>query len=773
VVVRNTKKKRLKHWILGGAVVALLCGSVLAFMARPVLSRLMRDDRAGVLEQTIVLFVERATQAPRRSLARVLGLLPTPEGVEDSAARAALPEFQVIAAVSQAELTPAADLSKDYSLWSHSFGDATAAKYSSLDQINRKTVKLLARAWTYEGKGAENIQATPVFTGREIVFPDTSDQIVAVDPANGKVIWRFDPKTKFPARRGLAFVPSGKDGEGTLFFTASGRLFAIRARDGVPVESFNRGSVSIGYESRVAPIVAGDVLVVASFKPALHIYDLKTGALIRQIDYLSAFDERGWLARLLGGTPDYGGANPWGGMALDEARRIAFLSTSNPTPVGVGVDRVGSNRPTASVVAISIDTGKILWVFQEIAHDLWDLDIASPPVLAQISHEGKRVDVVVAATKSGNLLLLDRLTGKPVFDFRLRRAPTSTVPGERTSPYQPDPVLPEPFGRSAFTMADVTDIGNKNRAAVLAQLDGSSTGFYPPHKPDVPTVFFGLHGGAMHYGTSLDPTRGMVYVAASQVPSMFTITSASANKRMEVQGPGAAPYRAHCAGCHGAKLEGGGDIPPLAGLAKGFDNSSFRAVVRNGVRTMPPIERITDQEIGAIRAMLTSGDDEIAAGGIEPKVDSRPGIGYRRTAYLKLRDNEGYPGSKPPWGTLTAIDLNTGRRVWQVTLGRYDELIARGIPQTGTENISGPMATAGGLVFASGTKDRLIRAFESDTGKELWEAQLPFIGTASPMTYVFKGSQYVLIAATGGGTLELYDDSVKTGNSFVAFRLNQ
>lgn len=751
------------------AVIALLFLAVFSLPGQRVLNHLQQDQRAGMLEQTLKLGIYRATKNTRQAVAESLGLIREDLSVESAEERQNLPEFQTLPGAKTAALTPSEPTdAAAHSGWQHSFGDATSAKFSSLDQINRDNVSFLSEAWRYAADGRpKNIQATPIYTGRAVIFPDTSDAIVAVDPKNGTVLWKFEPNVKEVARRGLAYVAGDGVGEGRIYFTASGRIFALDAATGMSAPEFNGGSVSLGYQSRIAPMIIGDKLVTASYKPALHVIDLKTGDVLLEVDYFDLFDERGALSRFLSAEPDYAGANPWGGIAVDVQRQIAFLSTSNPTPVGVGIHRPGDNKPTVSIVAISIETGALLWSFQEVRHDLWDLDIASPPVLTAITREDKSFDAVAIPTKSGNLLLLDRLTGAPVFDFRLRRAPVSRVPGEITAPYQPDPELPQPFGSAVFNTDTVTDIGEENRASVLAQIDGASLGFFPPHVPDIPTVFIGLHGGAMHFGAALDPRSSVIYVASSHIPSMFTITNGVNAVEIALQGQGAAPYTNYCSACHGEKFWGGDDAPSLLGVAQSFDSNEFQSIIRNGLRAMPAFDEISDAEITDIYAMLAQGTG--AANGGEHATPERAAQSYSRTAYKKLNDFEGYPGSKPPWGTLSAINLNTGRKQWQVPLGRYDTLMDRGLSQTGTENFSGPIVTAGGLIFASGTKDKLIRAFDVDTGDELWEALLPHVGSSSPMTYMHEGVQYVVIPATGGGTLALYDETVETGRSFIAF----
>jgi len=668
----------------------------------------------------------------------------------------------------------------DFLGWHHSFGGPGSTKHADIPWLDPDKATELEPAWTYETPGvAANIQATPVFTGRVLIFPDARNRIVALAPETGERVWEFDPGMRQPARRGLVFVPEtgGTQGAGHLYFTAGGRVFALDALSGTPDPDFGAdGSMSVGYSVRVAPQVHGDILYVASFMPGLHAIDRHSGERLWTTDFLSGEVTSSLIGRLTAARAGFDGANPWGGMSLDADRGLIFLGLSNPVPVAYGANRPGDNAPANSVLAIDAATGEIRWWFQEIMHDLWDLDIAAPPVLAQIDRDGGTWDVVAVPTKAGNLLLLDRLSGQPIFDWRLRRAPTSSVPGERTAAYQPDPELPVPFGRMAFTEADITDIGRDNRASVLAQLQDARFGFFEPHMPERQTVFFGLHGGAMHMGAALDPQRSVLFVAASHVPSSFTITQGGQQASSAVtalSGQGAAAYAAQCAACHGAQLEGVVG-PSLAALDPAYARIRFRTIMNEGLRAMPAIPDLETSEVDALYRMLVLGEGVTRAmATADPDAAVQADGRYSRTAYQKLRDHEGYPGSRPPWGTLTAIDLASGQHIWRVPLGRHDALMARGIAQTGTENMSGPAVTSGGALFVSGTTDRLIRAFDAGTGQEVWEAELPFVGSASPIVFEHDGAAYVVVPATGGGTLAIYDPAIETGSAFVAFRVAQ
>lgn len=762
--------------LAGLLLVAALGGAalVLTTQGQSIIERIVERREAGELEQSVRLAARRIFERLR------VGGGVSARSVE--APRDDMPQTKVIPAIPTAERTPAvrSDGVEAFG-WNHSFGGYGSQKHADISWLTPNKAKELQRIWTYETPdAAANIQATPVFTGRLLVFPDARDRIVALSPKTGKQVWEFDPGIRQPARRGLIFVADkgGKAGAGHIYFAAVGRVFALDAATGTPDQDFgDGGSVRVGYSVRVAPRVHGDTLYLASFMPGLHAIDRHSGERLWTTDLLSGEVTKSLIGRWSVARRGFEGANPWGGMTLDPSRGLLFLSLGNPTPVAYGANRSGKNAPANSVIAIDAATGELRWQFQEIMHDLWDLDIASPPVLVQIERDGRLWDEVAVPTKAGNLLLLDRSSGRPVFDWRLRRAPTSSVPGERTAAYQPDPVLPEPFGKMAFTEEDLSDIGETNREVVQRKIQNANYGFFVPHEADRKTVFFGLHGGAMQMGAAFDPQDGVLFVAASHVPSAFTITNGGERGSAPVRrltGTGANIYAKRCAACHGERLEGATG-PSLAALDPAYDRGRFFTILNEGLRTMPAVNDLDSEKADALYRLLVLGDGVVrATPESDPDMAEDSALGsYERTAYHKLKDHEGYPGSKPPWGTLTAIDLASGQHRWRVPLGRHDELIERGIAQTGTENMSGPVVTAGGVVFVSGTKDRLIRAFNARTGQGVWEAHLPFIGSASPIVFEYDGAGYVVVPATGGGTLALYDSSVETGSAFVAFRVGR
>ena len=669
---------------------------------------------------------------------------------EDSQARGRLPEFKEVPAASLSSLTPATPFPDGQGQWTRSQGDASSSRYSSLNQINRKNVAQLKVAWTYHSNdGKANVQATPVIVDNVLYAPTAGNFVVALDAASGRELWRFRPGGH-PAQRGLLYWAGDGVASPRLFFTSGASLLALDPKTGQPVREFGKGG-RVPSGGTVSPVVAKNVIVAANFN-VVSGYDAKSGRRLWSFCVLGKED---------GQSGDHG-ANVWGGMAADVNRGIIYVATGAPHPNFIGIDHPGDDQHADSVLALDARTGRLLWSFQEIRHDIWDLDIPAPPNLVTVLHDGKRVDAVAQVTKLGNTLLLDRLTGEPLFPYRLRRAPVSKLPGERTAPYQPVFSLPEPFARQQFDLADVTTLSDPAHTFVLRQAQKANYGWFQPFEPGKPTVYYNVNGGAEWTGASFDPQSGRLYVSANEIPWIMTVlkTRVRFASSPSSPSPGEQGFLQYCSGCHGADRKGRGMAPSLVGLANRMLDDEATAAIVHGRNAMPSIPVPAAQRQQIINYLF---DRDLPA---DDESNKQAAYTYFPNGYPKLMDDNGYPGTKPPWGTLNAIDLNTGKLVWKVPLGEYEELSKRGIPKTGTENFGGATTTAGGLVFCAGTRDLKIRAFDKDSGAELWSAKLPFGGFAPPATYQAHGKQYVVIAATGGGKL-----GGPTGDAYVAFAL--
>ena len=563
-------------------------------------------------------------------------------------------------------------IEKNFSNWPRSHGGFSSMRFSSLNLINKSNIKQLKVAWIFNSKdGKKGIQANPVAYEGLVYFPTPGNHIICLDGKSGKEIWRYKAEKGYNvAKRGLLIWDDKINNITRLYFTNDDQLISLNAKTGLPIKSFGKnGIIRIG-SSPIPPVIIKNQLIVATFRPSIEIYDVYTGKVYWKY-FLREKKENSFK------EVDFNGGNPWGGLSADVKKGIVYLTTGNPKPNFVGNLRPGKNLFANSIVAIDIKNKKKLWHFQETCHDIWNHDIPSPPILTTINKYNQRIDVVIAVTKLGNTLILDRYTGEPIFDYIMKLAPRSKIPGEKTCNYQPSLVLPEPFAKNVFTKNDITELNKINTDHILSIVEKSNYGFFQTHELDKNTIQYGENGGAQWTGASIDPYKNIMYVTANNIPYLVGVNS--------------------------------------------FKNKKI--------------------------------------------------IKYLDKRAKPLRDLDGYPGSKPPWGTLTAINLNSGKILWQVPLGYYKNLRSKGII-TGTENYGGATATSGGLVFASGTLDKLIRAFDTETGKELWFHKLPYIGSAPPTSYEVDNEQYIVIPATGGTSLKtFYGDMVELGDAVVAFKI--
>jgi quinoprotein glucose dehydrogenase len=583
-------------------------------------------------------------------------------------------------------------------------GDPGSTRYSPLDQINRSNVHRLKVAWVFHtGDKREDppstIECNPIVVDGTLYLTSPSLKVFALSAATGEKLWDFDPgQTGQRVSRGVAYWESGRDRR--ILFTAASTLYALDAGTGQPIRTFgekgrvdlrsglDRDGSDLPVSATTPGVVFKNLLILGSHvgegpEPAapghVRAFDVRTGRrvwIFHTIPHPGEFGHDTWHPE---SWKTAGAANCWGGMSLDEKRGVVYLATGSPSYDFYGADRPGQNLFGDSVVALKAETGRRIWHFQTVHHDLWDYDLPCPPVLVTVRHNGRKIDAVAQVTKTGFVFVLDRETGKPLFPVEERAVPASDVEGEAAWPTQPIPAKPPPFVRQAFTERMITDVSPEAHEFVLRRFrQARGRKIYDPPSREGTIVFPGFHGGANWSGASFDPATGRLYVNANEIPWILTMKNA----------PTGYPHR------------------------------------------------------------------------------------FLSTGYYRFLDPEGFPAIKPPWGTLTSIDLNRGEIAWQIPLGDVPELSKRGVPQTGTENFGGSIVTAGGLVFIGATKDRKFRALDKDTGKILWETQLEAGGNATPSSYEARGKQYVVIAAGGGfGNRAPERQDTVAGDAFVAYAL--
>ncbi|HUR56754.1 MAG TPA: PQQ-binding-like beta-propeller repeat protein [Opitutaceae bacterium] len=707
-----------------------------------------------------------------------LALLASALAQDDPQERAALPELKIIPAAKPEELTPAAKINPEsFTGWPRSQGDNGARRYSALRQITRENVKSLEVAWTYRAKdGAANIQCTPIIVDGLLYAPTPGRAIVAIDAATGVERWRKQLEAPrqvraqdAPARRGLVYWPGDRDNVPRILFGAGDWIYAVDPKTGQPIAGFGEtgGRTALATGATASGAVYKHVYITTGINGDIYGYDVRDGKPLWRFNSVARGDQFGadtW-------DDPQAGANGWSGLSIDDDRGMAFIALGAPRPDMVGVGRLGDNLFGNCVVALDAVSGKRLWHFQDVRHDIWDVDVCAPPNLVTIVRDGRRVDVVTCMSKAGHLFVLDRVSGKPIFPVRLRRAPVSTLPGEKTAPYQPDPELPERISRMEFKPEDITDRTPEARAFVEQQVARSNFGFFQPFVEGKPTLFTGSRGGAEWSGAAVDVPSGRLYVTSNRWVSKITV-AANDERERDPRYPASAGekhYMQHCVACHGPARTGIGVAPPLIALKSRLKEEDVLALIAKGKGAMPPNLVLTPEQKNELVDFLFRRNQPPSRGGnAAAGPDDRPK--YFFDGFQFLVDHEGYPGVKPPWGLLNCYDLSTGKALWRVPLGELEKLTKQGVPKTGSQTLGGATVTAGGLVFVAGTEDERLRAFDANTGEELWWAKLPFAGTAAPAVYEANGRQFVVITATGGGRV---GGASGAGDAYVAFALKR
>ena len=681
--------------------------------------------------------------------------------------------------------------------WSVYHGDAGGSQYSSLTQIDRNNVSGLEVAWTFSTgdltERRSEIQCNPIVVDAVLFCTSPQVQLFALRADTGEPIWTYDPFERMPdagrhVNRGVVYWDDGGS-DRRIFLVASWYLHAIDADTGEPKRDFGQdGMVDLRqglgrdasdlFVSATSPgIIYGDLLIqgtrVSETLPAapghIRAFDVRTGDIVWMFHTIPQPGEFGYETWPPEAHQYIGGANTWSGMSLDEERGIVYVPTGSATFDFYGANRVGENLFATSLIALDAATGKRIWHYQLVRHDLFDYDLPAPPDLVRIRRGARVIDAVAQVTKTGHVFVFDRETGEPIFPIREMEVPASPLPGEQTWPTQPVPELPAPFARQNFTEDLITDINPTAHAAVLErfrQLRGRE--IFAPPSVEGTVVLPGFNGGAEWGGAAFDPATGVLYVNSTEMPWVLNMVGVPApDADPATRGPRA--YLLNCASCHGEKLEGDpqGNFPALAGVGSRMSRDELLAIVDGGRGFMPGFGHLDAGEKEALLSFLMDPSTERGPRAIAEVLEPSDGeaVSYAHTGWFRFLDPEGYPAVKPPWGTLNAIDLNTGDYLWRVPLGEYPELTARGVPQTGTENYGGPLVTAGGLLFVAATPDKKFRAYDKQTGEVLWEADLPAAGYATPSTYEVDGRQYVVIAA-GGGKI-----GMPSGDTYVAYAL--
>ena len=752
--------------------------------------------------------------------------------------------------------------------WPAYNGGVDGDHYSRLTQINRTNVHRLRVAWRFDTGEKGQVQSNPLIIGRTLYTYTPTQKVIALDAATGALRWTFDSGINGTQPvRGLASWTDGKNRR--IFAGVMNFLYCLDAETGKPIPGFGeegridlRKGLGRPFETQsialtTPGVVYKDLIIVGGRNPETHpappgyirAYDVRTGQLRWVFHTIPLPGEPGYETWPAEAWKTAGAANNWAGMSLDAEGGILFAPTGSAVMDFYGGDRIGDDLYANSILALDAQTGKLLWHFQGVHHDIWDRDFPSPPALFTMMRKGKPIAAMAQTSKQGFLYLFDRKTGEPLAPIHEHPYPASTVPGEITAPTQPLPDWPAPFARQRLTEEMMTTRTPEAHAwAVKAFRQYRSDGQFLPMTVGQQTVVFpGFDGGAEWGGPAVDPVHRVLFVNANEMVWTGGLVPAANDAN-----PGEKAYRAQCAICHGVDRSGSPPaFPSLIDIAKRMPETKIRSTVRSGLGRMPSFPNLDDARMSALLGYLetpaSASKTEMAAvqsaaaengadakgaavyrdrcaichgdhrEGIPPSFPMLIGLGARLTSaqttdlihqgkgrmppmdlggteladllgylgvhapeleteaedrydftgYRKFLDPDGYPAFLPPWGTLSAIDLETGKYLWKIPFGEYPALAAAGIKNTGSENYGGPIATASGLLFIGATVyDRKFHAFDTATGKMLWEFELPYAGMATPSTYMVDGRQYVVTVASGGR-----DPKSPVGGAYIAFAL--
>ncbi|WPP53734.1 PQQ-binding-like beta-propeller repeat protein [Catalinimonas niigatensis] len=682
--------------------------------------------------------------------------------------------------------------------WGEYLGGPDRNHYSTLDQITAENVGQLEMAWEYHTGDTGQIQCNPIIVDGVLYGMTATTQPFAVDAATGKEIWKkeaVEGENQLSTSRGVVYWENGdRNGEPDkrILYTHSEWLYAVEASTGEVVVSFgDGGKVSLksglgdtAKDKMVISNTPGTVfedLIIMPLRVSegvdaslghIQAFNIRTGELAWVFHTIPEPDEFGydsWPVDSYKNLEGVGAANNWAGMAVDREREIVYVPTGSAAYDFYGGNRLGENLFANCLLALNARTGERIWHYQLVHHDILDRDPPAPPNLLTVTHGGKKIDAVAQVSKQGYVFVFDRETGEPLFPIEERPVPVSDIPGEQAWLTQPFPTKPAPYARQTLTEEDINPYA-KNKEELLETLKKSrSEGPFTPLSEQGTIIYPGLDGGAEWGGAAVDP-EGILYVNSNEMAWHISLGSSVSEDDLARLPLGERLYTLNCTPCHGAERKGNpaSGFPSLVDISSSRKREHIANVITNGKGMMPAFSKLSEEERKALVAYLFDEEPQ-------PQIPKEPGLGrseeagaiipYQISGYTKFLDQDGYPAVRLPWGTLNAIDLNTGEYVWKITYGEYPELMAKGIQQTGAESYGGPVITASGLLFIAGTKDGKFRAYDKSNGSLLWETQLPAAAFATPSTYEVNGKQYVVVAC-GGTKL-----GAAGGDSYIAFAL--
>jgi quinoprotein glucose dehydrogenase len=707
---------------------------------------------------------------------------------------------------------PFANAQENHRTWSEYGSGPDSSKYVAFNQMTKSNVGQLAVAWTYPTRDSSSYLFNPIVVGDTMYVLARNNSLVALNAETGKEKWVHEGLYGI-ATRGINYWESKDHKDRRLIFQINHFIEEIDASTGLSILTFGKKGLvdlreGLGRDpNTVARIksdtpgqVFEDLIILGSSTGEnysappgdLRAYNVLTGKMAWIFHTVPHPGEPGYDTWPKDAWKYAGGTNTWGEISVDEKRGIAYFPTGSSTYDMYGGDRIGKDLFANCLLALDARTGKLLWHFQMVHHDLWDLDATSAPQLITIHHDGKMVDAVADAPKDGYLYVFDRVTGKPIWPIEERPFPGSDVPGEEAWPTQPIPTAPPPLARQKMTLADLDPyyLTPEERAQWKERLANADVrGLFTPPSTEKETLGLpGARGGSNWGGTASNPGKGMVYLLTQDWPSIFPKVGPAEKPSVATGrgGTGQAAFQHNCQSCHGVDRMGSSIAPSLVGIGSRVAPEEFEQLLAAGRGDMPAFPGLASAEVAALYAYLINptgrpgggippagsrsslGGPVVASGGAPGGLVLSYGAAEEAARYGGRFAGAPYPQGvvapkrlysdygldfpfiiSPPWSQLVAYDLNQGTIQWQVPLGEDPEAEKQGGKDTGIlrgGERRGIVVTSTGLLFVN-TKDGKIRAYDADTGKTLWSATLPAGTEGLPAMYEVHGRQYLVVPA--------------------------
>lgn len=675
--------------------------------------------------------------------------------------------------------------------WKEYLGGPERNHYSPLNEINKDNVQQLQIAWEYHTLDSGQMQCNPIIVDGVLYGMTATTKPFAVDAATGKEIWKgkSEGPDGYSSSRGLVYWEDGNDKR--ILYTSGPWLHALDAKTGNHITSFgDSGKVSIksglgatAEDKMVISNTPGTVyedLIIMPLRVSegsdaalgsIQAFNIKTGKLVwvfHTIPQPGEFGYDTWPPDTYKNTTGVGAANNWSGMSIDRKRGMLFVPTGSAASDFYGAKRIGTNLFANCLLALDAKTGKRIWHFQLVHHDILDRDPPAAPNLVTVKHNGKLVDAVAQITKQGYVFVFNRETGEPLFPIKETPVPQSDVPGEQSWPTQPLPEKPAPYARQYLRDTDINPYAENRDSLINLLKQTRSEGPFTPLSEKGSIIYPGLDGGGEWGGAAVDPD-GIIYINSNEMAWRISLGPSSGEENVSMS-PGQSLYVTNCISCHRTDRKGNpaSGYPSLVDIGSRRKRESVANIIDHGKGMMPAFPKFTSDQKKALVAFLF-GDEKASPVPKEPGLNDAKNnkeVSYTISGYSKFLDKNGMPAIRPPWGTLNAIDLNTGEYVWKIPYGEIPELKDKGADAQGAESYGGPVVTASGLLFIAGTRDGYFRIYDKTNGKLLWQTKLPAAAFATPSTYKVNGKQYIVLAC-GGTKL-----GAKGGDSYVAFALS-